>query len=366
MAASRKDIRPGDPAPWFRQRSSSNPVFRFDTAAGRVLVLGLFGSAATPHAQAGLAALHARTDLFDDVCAAFFGVTMDPADEAGRVQPRLPGYRWFWDMDGTIGKLLGALATDFVPGKGNPEIAPRWVVLDSALRVIEVIPFASDQSDIARLLRVVEVHGTPAAAPQPHRPVPVLLLERVLEPELCSELLAYFAANEAHSSGFMVEEDGQTVLKQDTARKRRRDCTIEDNTLREKVRMRIVRRIVPELARAFQFHASRIERYLIGHYSGADAGFFQPHRDNTTKGTAHRRFAITLALDEDYEGGELNFPEYGRSLWKPPTGAAIVFSCSLLHRVEPMRRGERHVCVPFLYDEAAAKLREQNRKFLKL
>ena len=74
----------------------------------------------------------------------------------------------------------------------------------------------------------------------------MLLLERGLEPELCSELLAYFAANEAQSSGFMVEEDGQTVLKQDTARKRRRDCTIEDNTLREKVRMRIVRRIVPE------------------------------------------------------------------------------------------------------------------------
>jgi hypothetical protein len=43
-----------------------------------------------------------------------------------------------------------------------------------------------------------------------------------------------------------------------------------------------------------------------------------------------------------------------------------VFSCSLLHAVDPVTAGRRHVVVPFLYDDAAAKIREKNRKFLDL
>ena len=36
----------GDPAPWFHQRSPTNPNYAFDTAAGRYIVLCFFGSAA--------------------------------------------------------------------------------------------------------------------------------------------------------------------------------------------------------------------------------------------------------------------------------------------------------------------------------
>ena len=80
-------------------------------------------------------AVMARGDLFDDTRASFFGVTIDPADEAGRVQARLPGYRYFWDTDGLVGKLYGALARDFQPdgrrlrgtdfGGGAPSVANR-------------------------------------------------------------------------------------------------------------------------------------------------------------------------------------------------------------------------------------------------
>jgi predicted 2-oxoglutarate/Fe(II)-dependent dioxygenase YbiX len=88
------------------------------------------------------------------------------------------------------------------------------------------------------------------------------------------------------------------------------------------------------------------------------------HRDNTTKGTAHRRFAVSVNLNDDYEGGEIGFPEYGPRRFKPPVGGAVVFSCSLLHAVSRMTRGHRYAFLPFLYDEEASRLRETNNAFL--
>lgn len=37
-----------------------------------------------------------------------------------------------------------------------------------------------------------------------------------------------------------------------------------------------------------------------------------------------------------------------------------MFSCSLLHAVTPVTKGCRYAFLPFLYDEAAAALRERN------
>jgi hypothetical protein len=66
----------------------------------------------------------------------------------------------------------------------------------------------------------------------------------------------------------------------------------------------------------------------------------------------------------EFEGGEINFPEYGPKSFKLPTGTACVFSCSLLHQVSPVTAGKRYAFLPFLYDDAAAKLREANNEFL--
>lgn len=363
MAAIR-ELLAGDPAPWFRQRASSNPNYVFDTAAGRHVLLCFFGSSADEHGRAAIDAVMARGDLFDDTRASFFGVTIDPADEAGRVQARLPGYRYFWDTDGLVGKLYGALARDFQPDGRSATTHRKWVLLDMGLRVVDVIPFAEDRSDIARVLELVEQATTPTAIEHSAAPAPVLYLPRVFEPAMCEELLTYCQLHGTEKSGFMEEHDGRTVVNSDLQRKRRSDCTIEDENLKERIRMKVIRRIIPEIAKAYQFHATRIERYIIGSYSAEDRGFFNQHRDNTTKGTAHRRFAITIALNDDYDGGTLRFPEFGGRTYKPAAGGAMVFSCSLLHTVDPVTAGTRYVVLPFLYDEAAAKIREKNRKFL--
>ena len=110
-----------------------------------------------------------------------------------------------------------------------------------------------------------------------------------------------------------------------------------------------------------------MERYLVAGYEGeigeGGGGWFRPHNDNTTRGTAHRRFAITIALNDDYEGGGLRFPEFGPRVYNAPVGGAVVFSCSLLHEAMPVTAGKRFCLLPFVYDEAAAQLRLENARY---
>jgi len=154
------------------------------------------------------------------------------------------------------------------------------------------------------------------------------------------------------------------VVVSDPLHKRRKDYTIDDPKLIEACKSRIARRIVPEIAKAYQFNVTRIERFIVACYAAEDGGHFNAHRDNTTKGTAHRRFAVSLNLNDDYDGGEIRFPEFGPKGFKPAPGAAVVFSCSLLHAANKVTRGERYVFLPFLYDEAASAIREKNNAFL--
>ena len=124
----------------------------------------------------------------------------------------------------------------------------------------------------------------------------------------------------------MRDFDGKTVGIVDHSHKRRKDYQIADEELQKETQFRIRRRLVHEIKQAFQFEGTRMERCIVACYDAGEGGYFRPHRDNTTKGTAHRRFAVTLNLNsEDYDGGYLRFLEYGPQLFKAPTGGAVVF-----------------------------------------
>ena len=85
-------LTPGDPAPWFHQRSSGNPRYAFDTTAGRYIVICFYMTTRDPQARAALQAVAAHRRLFDDEHVSFFGVSLDPSDEKnGRVKEALPG-----------------------------------------------------------------------------------------------------------------------------------------------------------------------------------------------------------------------------------------------------------------------------------
>ena len=352
-------LQPGESAPWFVARSTSNERYHFDTVAGRCVVLCFVRSAALPNCGAVLRAFYGATTFFDDQTACFFAVSCDPADEAcGRVTQVLPGYRVLWDFDRQLSELYGA--TGLLAGD-----TACTIVLDERLRVLGTICTADNPSQHVRTALALVTEQTGLLQRQLNAVAPVLIVPRVFEPEFCEKLIAYYTSGDPARSGFMQERAGMTVNAFDDAFKRRKDCVVDEPGLRMACRDRLVARLKPQIHRAFQFEATYAERYIVACYSSSDNGFFRPHRDNTTRGTAHRRFAVTINLNTgEYEGGELRFPEYGRPTYEAPLGGAIVFSCSLLHEATPVTKGDRYAFLPFLYDAGGAQLREANLRFV--
>jgi peroxiredoxin len=359
------NLTPGDPAPWFRQRSLANEAYVIDTAGGRYLVLCFFGSAADPHSQAALAAVKTRPNFFNDETACFFGITVDLKDERERrLAESIPGYRFLLDFNGGASRLYGSIAADADPRTEKIRVRRMWVVLDPTLRVLRVIPFAEGQADIEELLRFLDGLPPPSRFAGFELQAPILVLPNVFEPAFCQKLIELYDTHGGQETGFMRDVAGKTVAVLDPAHKRRKDYIIEDEDIINETRLRFRRRVVPEILKVHQFKATRMERYIVSCYAAEDGGHFRPHRDNTTKGTAHRRFAVSVNLNDDFEGGEVSFPEYGPRGFKAPAGGAIVFSCSLLHAVSKVTRGRRYAFLPFLYDDAAAQVREANLKYL--
>jgi peroxiredoxin len=365
----RPPLSPGDPAPDFTAAATNTPAFTFSTAAGRYLVLCFLGTAGDPRSLRTIEAVAGLSRAaFDDHFAALFGVTLDPADEAERrLHQVLPGIRQFWDFDGEVTRLYTGRQGPIDPAEMARE--GFTLVVDPFMRVLANIPFSEPGAHgqaVAALLRSLP---PPQEHAGPDVPAPVLVLPRVFEPELCRTLIDLYEERGGGDSGFMREQDGQTVGVLDYTFKRRRDFRFDDgeefDALREAVKARMSRRLIPAIRQVFHFPVTRMERYIVACYDADEGGYFRPHRDNTTAATAHRRFAVTINLNaEEYEGGDLSFPEFGSRTYRAPTGGAVVFSCGLLHEATPVTRGRRYACLPFLYDEAAARVRDRNRHLL--
>jgi peroxiredoxin len=356
----------GDPAPWFRQRSFSNPRYALHAAAGRYLVLCFFGSAAEPPGRAAIDMALKRQDIFNDSHCSFFGVSLDPGDESEkRVADRYPGYRFLWDFDAQVSALYGVLplGADTDTGQKRAGMRRLCFVLDPTLRVLKVAS-VNDAGEIAALMAYLAALPPPSQFAGIELQAPILMLPNVFPPDFCRRLVTLYDTHGGQESGFMREKDGKTILAHDHEHKRREDYNITEPEILKWVQAWIHRRVVPEINKVHQFKVTRMERYIIGCYRADHEAHFRAHRDNTTRGTAHRRFAVSINLNDDFEGGEISFPEYGPRSFKPAPGAAVVFSCSLLHAVSTVTRGRRYAFLPFLYDDAAAKIREANNAFL--
>ena len=342
-------IQRGDAAPWWNQGLHQ---FAFDTAPGRYIVLCFYGNASDALGQTALRALQDNCRFADDGKAAFFCVGMDPKDKTERdVENAFPALRFLWDAGAAVHRAYG--------------IAARiWIILDPMLRVLDTILFRADGTDIAQLLALLDGLPPPSRHLGVEVPAPVLLLSNVFEPEFCRHLIDHHELAGGRESGFMQEVGGKAVETYDPGWKRRRDHHIADAALIELIKARIARRVRPMMQKAFQFTLSRMERHLVACYLAEEDGHFGPHRDDVVKATEHRKFALSIALNDGFDGGEVSFPEFGQQQFRAPVGAAVIFSTSLLHRVGKVTHGRRYVFLSFVHDEAAEVVRLGNLQFL--
>lgn len=239
----------------------------------------------------------------------------------------------------------------------NAEAETVMFVLDANLRVLDRL-FLRDAVASAQQVRSILNASLPSVEPlKIAMHAPVLLVPNVLEPQICADLIAVWHDQGSVETGVEQTQDGR---RQDTLtpdRKRRRDHIVMDQALLKLLTSTIGRRIMPEVRKAFAFKATRFEGFKIVCYDAAAGGFFHAHRDNLSPSTAHRRFALTLNLNEDYEGGHLKFPEYGPHLYRPEQGNALLFSCSHLHEVTKVNKGRRFALLSFLFGEGDVRAR---------
>lgn len=325
--------------------ANRNPRFALGSLGGRFILFCVIADVDAEASKAALETMAARTfNEAQRLGAVFYADPNAPP-------PAQTSHLVF--NDAAAARTCGLLDKD---GAG------QWVLIDPSLRAVAFWPLDQHAAALAVL------DQTPLADHHAGVPLnaPVLVAPRVFEPDFCVLLIDHYKRHGGDPSGVTQESaEGKTFVRLDDAFKRRADCLIDDEKLREAIMQRIYWRLAPEIEKAFMWRPTRMERYLVACYDAESGGFFKPHRDNTTAGTAHRRFAVTINLNAgEYEGGDLRFPEFGSRTYRAPTGGAVVFSCALLHEATPVTRGQRYAFLPFLYDEAAAKVREENNKFL--
>ena len=322
--------------------NSGHHRLAFDPYPGRAIVIAFLGSVADPKAEAALGALLAKRRLVDEGAAAFFAVVAESGlGPESALKARFPSIVFLWE-GGEMARAFGADRS--------------FVILDPMLRVVDVAPL----HEAERVLGDLILSPRPKPASEPYPPAPILALADVFEPELCAHLVACFERSGGKDSGFMQDANGRSVESFDNNWKRRRDLHLTDAKLIANLRARIGRRICPEIKKAFQMRPTRIERDLVACYDAETGGHFGPHRDDTGVAIAHRRFAVSINLNADFDSGEISFPEYSRQSFKAAPGAAIVFSASILHEVSRVTRGRRYVFLTFLFDEEAERVRQAN------
>lgn len=346
---ARAGVMLGDPVPWFSARSVSGGELHLHVNAGRWIVLSFFPELSSSRAQQEFGALAAQIAKATEDQLIAYAVLGTPADDLAVLLPApVPVLRLVADYDHSIAQLYGTLDR------------PRSFVLDPMLRAIAIVPWDHPNGHnavLAQILRglptVDEAAGTPLTAP-------ALIVPRVLDFELCDFLVRLYDKMGGEDSGFLLDSAGKTGTVVDHRLKRRRDLLIVVPELRERIRGQLVRRLLPAIERYFQFVATRMDRYLVSCYDSNEGGYFNRHRDNLNAGAEHRRFAVSINLNCDYDGCDLIFPEFGRRTYRAPIGGAVAFSCGALHEVTAITRGRRYAFLPFLYNEEDAARRLAN------
>ncbi|MEM1404138.1 MAG: 2OG-Fe(II) oxygenase [Pseudomonadota bacterium] len=132
-----------------------------------------------------------------------------------------------------------------------------------------------------------------------------------------------------------------------------RETDIVDQGAHNEKVLAIVRQLLAEFAEPFfgckirSLESPHILRYTVGSYyrPHADSDDFNPDTQKWEK-TRDRDLSFLLYLDDDYEGGEINFPNFDFQL-RPRAGMLLMFpsDCRYLHGVLPVTAGKRHSIV---------------------
>lgn len=311
-----------------------------DHLSGQYLLLAFLADPDQERTVPLMQALAEHEDRLAEAGATVLAISASSNAGANTARKRAAGFNW-----PVIGDASGALFASYGLHKGT----------DRTDRLVLVTPFrqirtwfdltgdaAATVGEIMDILHKAQAAEETRWSP-PH--APVLVVPNVLSPEECANLVQSVVAE----TPFMVRQPrpgevpgNYKIPVYDHFRQDRIDLIIKDRGTLTILDERIFGRIVPMIKKAFAFDVTRREDLHIARYVGQREGIAIGHRDNMEPPGAHRRFALSVSLNDDYEGGGISFREFSPKAYRVPAGTAMVFSSSLLHEVEETTSGVRY------------------------
>lgn len=333
------DLTIGDRAPDFALPGPDGTFFMFyERARGRPMVMVFY-----PGRRSGaeIDAFFRRHADFEALGVDVFAVSLDSAEE--NTELAAPFLVW--------SDPKGAISEAYLDGAGIAAADRGQLVafvLDANQRILEIIS-GRGETVADRAQAFLAALPPPPAGAILHANAPILVLPALLDQAMCQGLIDRWH-RDGHEEGTVGSVVGGSEFDRVyTKYKKRRDHRIMDMAVHRQLQRLIGRRIAPELEKAFHFEGFRFDRFLVVCYDGARGDYFRAHRDNLSSETADRAFAMTINLNaEEFEGGELVFPEFGPHRYRAGTGGAVIFSCSLVHEALPVTKGARFALLTFL------------------
>ena len=164
--------------------------------------------------------------------------------------------------------------------------------------------------------------------------IPYILIEDALDEPLLRKVIDFY--NQKKIEGKLTAHNHAT---------KNRFHVHPDSELERQLDHKLSRSVLPELKKVFYFDTQYRETYKICSYDSETCGRFHPHRD-TPAPYQHRKFALSLFLNDDYEGGEFVLCEYGLKI-KPKANTAFIFPGISTHQIQPVTKGSRMTIITF-------------------
>ena len=168
----------------------------------------------------------------------------------------------------------------------HPLVPVSAFVTDANLKVVDFVD--------AQNLEELEAEVSQIKVAPRNLPTPVLVIPDAIDEALAQDLIHYLDSHE----GDGVIADGDF---------KRRLHIHPDRDLEHRLDDKLCKSVLPEIEKVFYSEITHRETYKICRYDGSNSGKFGKHRD-TIAPHLHRRYAITLVLNDDYEGGRDRLP----------------------------------------------------------
>mgnify|MGYP003953369111 CR=1 FL=1 len=339
----------GDYLPYFSLRSQEGKARRIELYAGKKVAIFLLSPDVDTMREV-LETRLAKKALLETLDMHCVFIVWGEPDVVATCHEASRATLSFWaDCDGAVHRLLG---------REEVQGPPVCILTDENLKIAHRIEAFSPAEDLQPMLDFAaeEMQRPPPAVARMH--APVMIIPDALSPKMCERVRAYWRDGRQYA-GNLDTGKGKRV---NTKRKIRTDADVTDRDMLRDLDRALGKSVFPEIKKVGSFTVSHREYYKIGCYAAEDKGHYLQHRDTSALALANRRYSLSVALSDSYQGGGLVFPEYCDDFYRLPAGSALVFPSTLFHRIEPVTYGQRHVLVTFLYGEEEAAFRSDHRR----